>query len=116
MATVHLPMCCSRAWPTNSAPPASAVLMTGMGDDGAEGMGAIKAVGGMTLAQSEESCVVNGMPRAAIDQGFAVRVVGLDVLANTLQAIAWQIAKRIRQRTARTVRPRSGKRAVLLGN
>jgi two-component system chemotaxis response regulator CheB len=63
-----------------------AVLMTGMGDDGAQGMGAVKAVGGMTIAQSEESCVVYGMPKAAIDRGFAVRVVGLDVLANTLQA------------------------------
>jgi two-component system chemotaxis response regulator CheB len=63
-----------------------AVLMTGMGDDGAQGMGAVKAVGGMTIAQSEDSCVVYGMPKAAIDRGFAVRVVGLDVLANTLQA------------------------------
>ena len=51
-----------------------------------QGMGAVKAVGGMTIAQSEESCVVYGMPKAAIDRGFAVRVVGLDVLANTLQA------------------------------
>ena len=60
--------------------------MTGMGDDGAEGLGAVKAAGGMTIAQNEESCVVYGMPKAAIERGFAVRVVGLDVLANTLQA------------------------------
>ncbi len=63
-----------------------AVLMTGMGEDGAQGMGAVKAAGGLTIAQSEESCVVYGMPRVAIERGFAVRVVGLDVLANTLQA------------------------------
>jgi two-component system chemotaxis response regulator CheB len=63
-----------------------AVLMTGMGDDGAQGLGLIKAAGGMTIAQNEESCVVYGMPKAAIDRGFAIRVVGLDVLANTLQA------------------------------
>jgi two-component system chemotaxis response regulator CheB len=63
-----------------------AVLMTGMGDDGAQGMGEVKAAGGMTIAQSEDSCVVFGMPKAAIDRGYAVRVVGLDVLANTLQA------------------------------
>ena len=63
-----------------------AVLMTGMGDDGAHGMGEVKAAGGMTIAQSEDSCVVFGMPKAAIDRGYAVRVVGLDVLANTLQA------------------------------
>ncbi|HEX6822090.1 MAG TPA: chemotaxis response regulator protein-glutamate methylesterase [Candidatus Sulfotelmatobacter sp.] len=63
------------------------VLMTGMGDDGAEGMGAIKKEGGMTLAQSEESCVVFGMPKAAIERGYAIRVVGLDVMGSTLQAI-----------------------------
>jgi two-component system, chemotaxis family, protein-glutamate methylesterase/glutaminase len=62
-----------------------AVLMTGMGDDGAQGMGEVKAAGGMTIAQSEDSCVVFGMPKAAIERGYAVRVVGLDVLANTLQ-------------------------------
>ena len=63
-----------------------AVLMTGMGEDGAQGLGVVKAAGGMTIAQNEESCVVYGMPKAAIDRGFAVRVVGLDVLANALLA------------------------------
>jgi len=62
------------------------VLMTGMGEDGAQGMGLIKAAGWMTIAQSEESCVVYGMPKAAIERGFAVRVIPLDALANTLQA------------------------------
>ena len=63
-----------------------AVLMTGMGDDGAQGLGAVKAAGGLTVAQSEDSCVVYGMPKAAIDRGFASRVVPLDVLVNTLIA------------------------------
>ena len=63
------------------------VLMTGMGDDGAEGLGAIKKEGGMTLAQSEESCVVFGMPKAAIERGYVVRIVGLDILGATLQAL-----------------------------
>jgi two-component system chemotaxis response regulator CheB len=63
------------------------VLMTGMGDDGAEGLGEVKRVGGMTIAQNEESCVVYGMPKAAIDRGYATRVVGLDVLSSTLQAL-----------------------------
>ncbi len=62
------------------------VLMTGMGEDGAEGMGAIKNCGGLTIAQAEESCVVYGMPRAAIERGHAVRVITLEALANTLQA------------------------------
>jgi two-component system, chemotaxis family, protein-glutamate methylesterase/glutaminase len=63
-----------------------AVLMTGMGEDGAAGMGIVHSAGGMTIAQSEESCVVFGMPKAAIERGFATRVVALDALANTLQA------------------------------
>ncbi len=63
------------------------VIMTGMGDDGAEGLGLIKKEGGMTIAQSEESCVVYGMPKAAIERGYAVRVVGLDVMGSTLQAV-----------------------------
>jgi len=58
-----------------------------MGDDGAEGLGAIKKLGGMTLAQSEESCVVYGMPKAAIERGYAVRVVGLEGLGATLQSL-----------------------------
>jgi two-component system, chemotaxis family, protein-glutamate methylesterase/glutaminase len=66
---------------------AVAVLMTGMGDDGAEGLGAVKRTGGMTIAQSEDSCVVFGMPKAAIERGYATRVVGLDVLASSLQAL-----------------------------
>jgi two-component system chemotaxis response regulator CheB len=67
-------------------PRGMAVLMTGMGEDGAQGMGTVKAAGGMTIAQSEDSCVVYGMPKAAIDRGYAVRVVALDALANTLMA------------------------------
>jgi two-component system chemotaxis response regulator CheB len=56
------------------------VLMTGMGEDGAIGLGAIKSAGGMTIAQSEESCVVGGMPRAAIARGFVNRIVPLNAL------------------------------------
>jgi two-component system chemotaxis response regulator CheB len=63
-----------------------AVIMTGMGEDGAQGLGLVKAAGGMTLAQSEESCVVYGMPKAAIERGFAMRIVALDALSNTLQS------------------------------
>jgi len=62
------------------------VLMTGMGEDGAEGLGTIKKNGGLTIAQSEESCVVYGMPRAAVERGYATRVISLAALANTLQA------------------------------
>lgn len=60
------------------------VLMTGMGEDGAEGLGAIKSAGGMTIAQSEESCVVSGMPRAAILKGYANKVIPLEGLGTFL--------------------------------
>lgn len=56
------------------------ILMTGMGEDGAEGLGAIKAAGGMTIAQSEDTCVVAGMPRAAIVKGYANRILPLQGL------------------------------------
>lgn len=56
------------------------ILMTGMGEDGAEGLGAIKAAGGMTVAQSEDTCVVSGMPRAAILKGHANKIVPLDTM------------------------------------
>jgi two-component system chemotaxis response regulator CheB len=62
------------------------VLMTGMGDDGAEGMGAIQAAGGMTIAQSPDTCIVDSMPRSAIERGFAGRVVSLSSLSSYLQA------------------------------
>jgi two-component system chemotaxis response regulator CheB len=70
-----------------------AVIMTGMGEDGAEGMNAIKRAGGMTVAQSEDSCVVFGMPKAAIERGYAIRVVPLDAMANTLQAQCTQAVR-----------------------
>jgi len=67
-------------------PKTVALLMTGMGEDGAEGLGAIKRAGGITIAQSAESCVVFGMPRAAIERGHVQRVLPLDQLAGTLHA------------------------------
>src|SRR5205085_7626618 len=65
-------------------PHAVGVLMTGMGEDGAEGLGAMKKAGALTIAQDEQSCVVFGMPKVAIERGFAQRVVSLDQMANTL--------------------------------
>src|SRR6201987_2187511 len=62
------------------------IIMTGMGEDGAEGLGAIKAAGGFPIAQSEETCVVSGMPRAAINKGYANKIIPLEGLAAFLVA------------------------------
>jgi len=64
-----------------------AVLMTGMGDDGADAMQAVQAAGGLTIAQSMDSCVVDSMPRAAIEAGYAARVVSLESLPSVLQVL-----------------------------
>ena len=65
-----------------------ALLMTGMGDDGAEGMGEVKTVGGMTLTQSEDSCVVYGMPKSAVERGYSLRTVSLKEIPQVLQSLA----------------------------
>jgi two-component system chemotaxis response regulator CheB len=54
------------------------VVLTGMGDDGCDGMRALRAAGARTVAQDEASCVVFGMPKAAIDAGVIDDVVPLE--------------------------------------
>ncbi len=63
------------------------VVLTGMGKDGTEGLRAIRAQGGRTLAQSPETCVVAGMPGAAIEAGLAERSGDLLTLARFLRAL-----------------------------
>jgi two-component system chemotaxis response regulator CheB len=67
-------------------PQAMAVLMTGMGEDGATGMGEIRAAGGFTVAQSQETCVVFGMPKAAIERGYVMRIADLQDLPSIFLA------------------------------
>jgi two-component system chemotaxis response regulator CheB len=62
------------------------VVLTGMGSDGVEGLRAIKAAGGSTLAESEETCVIYGMPKAAQDAGVVDRSVALDRMADEILA------------------------------
>lgn len=56
---------------------AVAVILTGMGRDGANGCGVIKKRGGFVVAQDQASCVVWGMPRAVEESGVADRIVSL---------------------------------------
>ena len=63
---------------------AVAVLLTGMGRDGADGMQAIASVGGLTIAQDEASCVVFGMPREAIALGAAQYILPIQDIAPIL--------------------------------
>ena len=60
------------------------VVLTGMGRDGAEGMAAIKASGGKTIAEHESTCVIYGMPRAVIEQGLADLIVPLHEMGEAI--------------------------------
>jgi two-component system chemotaxis response regulator CheB len=63
-----------------------AVVLTGMGSDGATGLLALKNAGAVTMAQNEASCVVYGMPKAAAEIGAADSVLALDEIAARLAA------------------------------
>jgi two-component system chemotaxis response regulator CheB len=66
---------------------ATACLLTGMGQDGARGLLAIREAGGLTIAQDEASSVVYGMPREAALLGAAQRVLPLSEIAPALAAL-----------------------------
>lgn len=69
--------------------------MTGMGDDGAQGLLEMRNAGAHTIAQDEATCVVFGMPKEAIARGAAVDVLRLERIADA---------------SLRAARPRSGSR------
>jgi two-component system chemotaxis response regulator CheB len=62
------------------------VVLTGMGSDGTEGLRAIREKGGLTLAESEETSVIYGMPKAAVEAGVVERVVPLERVAGEILA------------------------------
>ncbi|MBN9451381.1 MAG: chemotaxis response regulator protein-glutamate methylesterase [Bosea sp.] len=62
------------------------LIMTGMGDDGARGLLEMRKAGACTLAQDEESCVVFGMPKEAIELGAAQRIVRLARVPHEIMA------------------------------
>jgi two-component system chemotaxis response regulator CheB len=67
-------------------PRAMGIVLTGMGADGVEGLRAIRDAGGRTLAESQETCVIYGMPKAAIEAGVAERAVALPHVADEILA------------------------------
>ena len=67
--------------------PLLGLIMTGMGKDGLEGLKDIKKKGGYVLAQDEASCVVYGMPKAAVDEGVADAVHPLEEIPSVLSKI-----------------------------
>ena len=64
------------------------MILTGMGEDGAEGISAIQKAGGHTLAQDESSSIVYGMPKAAIERGVVDRVLPLSEMAGYLNSLS----------------------------
>lgn len=67
-----------------SGPSALGILLTGMGQDGAQGMVQLASIGARTIAQDQASCVVFGMPRAAIALGAAREIRPLDQIAPSI--------------------------------
>jgi two-component system chemotaxis response regulator CheB len=67
--------------------PLIGLIMTGMGKDGLEGLKLIKKKGGYVVAEDEESCVVYGMPKAAVDEGIADAVVSLSEIPKVLNRL-----------------------------
>ncbi len=78
-------------------PHAIGILLTGMGRDGADGLLAMRKAGAETLIQSGETCVVNGMPKAAYEIGATERVVPLDQIG---AAVSQLVGERPHLRTA----------------
>ena len=63
------------------------VLLTGMGEDGARGLRAIKEGDGITLVQDEGSCTIFGMPKVAIDIGAADEVLSIQGIIDRLLSL-----------------------------
>jgi two-component system chemotaxis response regulator CheB len=68
----------------SAGPNAIGVILTGMGNDGAEGLLEMKKAGAFTIAQDESSCVVFGMPKEAIERGAVDKVATLSRIPHEL--------------------------------
>jgi len=65
-----------------------AVILTGMGRDGVDGLASIRRAGGRTLAESETTAVVYGMPGAAVESGLVDMVLPLDELGAAVAGLS----------------------------
>jgi two-component system chemotaxis response regulator CheB len=68
-------------------PKAVGVILTGMGDDGAEGARAIRDAGGVVVVESDATAIVYGMPGAAVRAGVATHTLPLPEIAEYLRAL-----------------------------
>jgi two-component system chemotaxis response regulator CheB len=71
-----------------------AIMMTGMGDDGVEGLRTIKQCGGRVVAQDRATSVVYGMPGAAVEAGVVDQSSPLDQIAGVIQSLALRSERR----------------------
>lgn len=60
------------------------VILTGMGNDGMEGMKHMKSKDSVIIAQNEASCVVYGMPKAVVDAGIADHIAPIENISNEI--------------------------------
>ncbi len=65
-----------------------AVVLTGMGRDGAKGAAALKAKGACVIAQDEETCLVYGMPKAVVEEGAADKVLPLEKISTAIAKVS----------------------------
>ncbi len=70
----------------NAAKQSLGIIMTGMGDDGANGMKEMHDAGAFTVAQDEDSCVIFGMPAVAIERGGVKKTASLEVIPEMINA------------------------------
>ncbi|MBL3591395.1 MAG: chemotaxis response regulator protein-glutamate methylesterase [gamma proteobacterium endosymbiont of Lamellibrachia anaximandri] len=77
-----------RSLSQNAGANAIAVMLTGMGDDGAAGMGEMRQAGSPTIAQDERTSVVWGMPGEAVKRGFVEEVLSLNKIGKRLQELS----------------------------
>jgi two-component system chemotaxis response regulator CheB len=69
------------------------VILTGMGDDGADGLAALRRAGGLVIAQDKATSIVYGMPGVAVARGLADHVVALDEVAGVIASDCGQVTR-----------------------